>query len=203
MRLDRPVDADKIERLLRRGRHLSVIGIDDGPFRRDRRGDVLVCGVVCRGTRFEGLLTTRIRRDGWNATRRLTQMLRGSKFFPQLHLVLLDGVALGGLNVVDLAALAKATGRPCLTVMRRRPDLASFEHALAQLPHPQRRRALVSRAGPIHPGHGLWFQSVGLPAEQAREALRRLTIEGNVPEALRLAHLIGGGLVTGQSGRRA
>ncbi|MFP2934395.1 hypothetical protein ACLESO_56630 [Pyxidicoccus sp. 3LG] len=35
------------------------------------------------------------------------------------------------------------------------------------------------------------------------EALARVTDRGNVPEPLRLAHLIGSAVVTGQSGQRA
>ena len=203
MRPARRIDAERIERLLRRQRRLSVVGIDDGPFRRERRGPVLVCGVVCWDTAFEGLLTTRVWRDGWNATARVTAMIQGSKFYPQLHVVLLDGIALGGLNVVDLAALHDASGLPCLSVMRRRPDRVRFHAAIAQLPRAQRRRDLVERAGPIHAGVGLWFQSVGLPAETAARVLDRLTVTGKVPEPLRLAHLVAGGVVLGQSGRRA
>jgi uncharacterized protein len=203
MRPVRPVDSAKIARLIARGKRLSVIGIDDSPFRRDRLGNVLVCGVVCRETSFEGLLTTQIRRDGWNATARLAEMIRASKFWPQLHVVLLDGVALGGLNVVDLQALEVATGRPCLTVMRRAPNLELFRVAIGRLSQPGRRQAMVDRAGPIHRGDAMFFQSCGLPPDLARKVLKRLTSAGNVPEALRLAHLIGGALVTGQSGRRA
>jgi endonuclease V-like protein UPF0215 family len=35
------------------------------------------------------------------------------------------------------------------------------------------------------------------------EALKRLTDRGNVPEALRLAHLIGSAVVMGESSKRA
>ena len=53
------------------GRTVRAIGFDDAPFERARRGDVSVAGVVCAGTRFEGLVWGRVRRDGWNATREL------------------------------------------------------------------------------------------------------------------------------------
>ena len=54
--------------LLADGRTLRAVGFDDAPFERRRRGEVGVAGVVCAGTRFEGLVWGTIRADGWNAT---------------------------------------------------------------------------------------------------------------------------------------
>lgn len=185
------------------GRTLRAIGFDDAPFARGRRGLVRVAGAVCAGTRFEGLVWGAVRQDGWNATRVLVNLLGGSKFLPQLHLVLLDGIAFGGFNVVDLEALAAALRRPCVAVMRRAPDLAAVERALWRLPRPRRRLALLRRAGPVHRLGGFVFQVRGAGPEETAGALARLTDRGAVPEALRLAHLVGAAVVTGESGRRA
>lgn len=46
-----------------------VIGFDDAPFDRLRRGDVPVVGAVFCGSRLEGVVLGRVRRDGANATR--------------------------------------------------------------------------------------------------------------------------------------
>ncbi len=185
------------------GRIVRAIGFDDAPFRRGSRGPVPVAGVVCAGTRFEGLLWGRIRQDGWNATEVLLRLLAGSKFLPQLHLVLLDGIALGGFNVVDLPRLAADLRRPCLAVMRRPPDLAAVEAALRRLPRAASRLEVLRRAGPIHRLGGFVFQVQGAAPEVAAAALARVTDRGAVPEPLRLAHLIGAAVRTGQSSRRA
>ncbi len=188
------------------GRALRAIGFDDAPFRRGgrgARGDVGVAGVVCAGTRFEGLVWGRVRQDGWNATDVLLRLLSGSKFLPQLHLVLLDGIALGGFNVVDLPRLADGLGRPCLAVMRRPPDLRAVEAAVRRLPRARTRLELLRRAGPIHRAGGFVFQVQGAEAVEAAAALARLTDRGAVPEPLRLAHLVGAAVRTGESGRRA
>jgi endonuclease V-like protein UPF0215 family len=187
----------------REGRTLRAIGFDDAPFDRARRGDVALAGVVCAGTRFEGLVWGRVRRDGWNATGEIVRLLAGGKFLPQLHLVLLDGIAFGGFNVVDLEALAGALGRPCVAVMRRPPDLAAVERALRRLPRPARRLEVLRRAGPGPRQGGFVFQVRGAEPEAAARALARLTDRGAVPEPLRLAHLVGGAVRTGESGRRA
>ncbi len=184
-------------------RLLRTIGLDDAPFRRGGRGDVGVAGVVCAGTRFEGLLWGRVRQDGWNATDVLLDLLGRSKFLPQLHLVLLDGIALGGFNVVDLPRLAAGLARPCLAVMRRPPDLAAVEAAVRRLPRAEARLAILRRAGPVHRRGGFVFQVQGADPGTAAAALARVTDRGAVPEPLRLAHLIGGAVRAGESGRRA
>ena len=180
-----------------------VIGFDDGPFQRRPGAVVPVVGVVCSGTRFEGLVWGRVRKDGWSATQEVCRLLEGGKFLPQLHLVLLDGIAFGGFNVVDLPRLAQRLGKPCVAVMRRMPDMEAVERALRHLPRPEKRLELLRRAGPIHQRGGFTFQVQGAEPEWVAEALKRLTDRGNVPEALRLAHLIGSAVITGESSKRA
>lgn len=180
-------------------RQLRVLGVDDAPFERRRGAVVPLCGVVCRGTRMEGMLWGRTRKDGWGATDALLGMLEGSRARAQLHLVLLDGVAVGGLNLFDLPRLHAELGLPVLAVMRRRPDLAAMRRVIRELPRPARRLALLEAAGEIHEAPPFVFQAHGLAPAEATEVLARLTDTGHVPEALRLAHLIGRAVVLGES----
>ncbi len=190
-------------RLPPRPRQLRAIGFDDAPFSGGRGARVPIAGVICSNTRFEGLVWGAVRRDGWNATDALVRLLAGGKFLPQLHVVLLDGLAFGGLNLIDLPRLADALGKPCLAVMRKRPDLAAMERAIRNTSRPEARLRLLGRAGPIHEAAPFVFQIQGGSADLGAEALHRLTDRGNVPEPLRLAHLIGSAVMTGESGRRA
>jgi hypothetical protein len=185
------------------GRTIRAVGFDDAPFARRRRGAVGLAGVVCAGTRFEGLVWGCVRQDGWDATDAVVRLLAAGKFLPQLHAVLLDGVAFGGLNVVDLEALASRLARPCIAVMRRAPDLAAVARAVRRLPRPERRLDLLRRAGPVHRQGGFVFQVRGAEPEPTARALARLTDRGAVPEALRLAHLVASAVRTGESGHRA
>jgi len=189
--------------LPRAPRVLRAVGLDDAPFPRRRGAIVPIVGVVCAGTRFEGMVYGRAHKDGFDATDVVVAMLARSKFLPQLHLVLLDGVAFGGLNVVDLPELARRLSKPCASVMRRAPDLAAMERAIEKLPSAARRLAILRRAGEIHASGPFHFQAHGAEPAEIADALARLTDVGNVPEALRLAHLVGGAIVHGESGRGA
>ena len=182
---------------------LRAIGFDDAPFVRSRGARAHVAGVVCAGTRFEGMVWGHVSVDGWRGTDALCRLLEGGKFLPQLHLVLIDGLTVGGFNVIDLPQMARRLRLPCAAVMRRLPDMAAVERALRRLPHPERRLELLRRAGPFHHHPPFTFQVQGAEPLELAAALRRITDRGNVPEPLRLAHLIGTAIATGESGRRA
>lgn len=209
---------------------MNVIGFDDGPFAHDHRGDVLLVGAVCAGTRLDGIVSGRIRRDGADSTRRMIALVRGSQFADAIGAVLLQGIAVGGFNVVDIHALAAALGVPVLVVMRRAPELESVRRALfsdAPRARPRVRGAarkwgLIEGAGPIEalrPSRRalqragatglqtstprLWVQRAGLSLDLARRIVETTTKHGQLPEALRIAHLVAGGIVTGKSRGRA
>ena len=192
-----------LESPLRKGKQLRVIGFDDAPFDRDSLDPVNVTGIICSNTRFEGMLWGQIDRDGLDSTQRLVQMVSESKFHDQLNLLLCDGITMAGFNVIDLPKLAEQLAIPCLAVMRRQPDLKKFFEAMENTTDMAIRRTLIQRAGEIHSQDGFFFQVAGCSPDLAVQALRQLTDKGHVPEALRLAHLIGSAVKTGQSSKRA
>ncbi len=184
---------------------IRVIGVDDGPFERDFRGDVLVVGAIYRGgDRLEGVLSTRVRKDGRNATERLIAMIGDSRFAPQLHFVMLDGIALGGFNVVDIRALHEATGLPVLVVSRTEPDREAVRRALLEhIRGGEARWRLVEKAGEVHAVEGLYCQLAGLTVTEAGALIRLTRRHGKLPEPIRTAHLVAAGIVTGESRGRA
>ena len=192
-----------LSRLLQSGRTPRVIGFDDGPFERAPGSPVPISGIVCAGTRFEGMVWGQATRDGADATRVLTALLRESKFHAQVHAVLVDGLAVGGFNLIDLPRMAAELERPVVAVMRRPPDLAAVRAVLGRFADADRRLGLLEAAGPIHRRGDFTFQCQGAQPDAVGLLLGRLTDRGKVPEPLRLAHLIGSAVVLGQSGRRA
>jgi endonuclease V-like protein UPF0215 family len=207
---------------------VNVIGFDDGPFPREHRGDVLLVGVVCSGTRVDGIISGRIRRDGANATRVMVDLVRASQFGTHLQAIMLQGIAVGGFNVVDVHALSAALRVPVLVVTRRRPDMAAVRCALfsdepvtrPRVAGAARKWKLIEQAGMmealvpsrrslrrapsgIKSTPKLWIQRAGLSVDEARKLVEDTTLHGNIPEPLRLAHLIAGGVTTGKSRGRA
>jgi endonuclease V-like protein UPF0215 family len=175
------------------------VGFDDCPFEREHRGDVPVIGAVFASSRLEGILCGSVRRDGANATRNLTRLIAESKYSAQLQLVMLQGIAFAGFNVVDLGRLNRELDLPVLVVVRRRPRLERVRSALERVPGGARKWALIERLGPVEPVGRVFVQREGLSLSEAAAAIARHAIHGTIPEPLRTAHLIAGGIATGQS----
>jgi uncharacterized protein len=186
------------------GRLHNVVGFDDGPFPRETRmGQVLLVGAVCARSRLDGVLSGQVLRDGDDATRVIARLLNGSQFQGHVRAVLLNGIAVGGFNVVDIHGLCAAVGRPVLVVARRAPRLDKIKRALDLLDDGARKWAFIQQAGPMEAVSGLYLQRAGLSVAEARDLLAATTIHGRLPEPLRLAHIIAGGIVTGRSRGRA
>ena len=131
-------------------------------------------------------------------------MISSSRFATHAQLVMLQGIALAGFNVVDLQGLHAALALPVLVVARRAPDLAAIREALlTHVPGGARKWALIEQAGPMEPTAGVFVQRAGLSLADAEHVVKRLAVHGKLPEPLRMAHLIAGGVTLGESTRRA
>jgi endonuclease V-like protein UPF0215 family len=128
-------------------------------------------------------------------------------------------------RVLELPVLVVTRRLPDLDSVRR----ALFSESAPQRPRVRgaaRKWLLVERAGEIEPlgvsrralrrvgvsrpptglraaSQRLWVQRAGLTLPEARDLVAATTLHGNVPEPLRLAHIIAGGVATGWSRGRA
>ena len=193
----------ELEALIRQQRQIRAIGFDDAPFERHQTDKVNITGIVCANTRFEGMVWGELQPDGWDATEVICNLLIDKKFLPQLHLILLDGIGFGGFNLINLPQLAHKLGLPCVAVMRRPPKIEKMKRAMSRLPNYQQRLAILEQAGKIHTYAPFFFQVSGEKPEIIARTLARLTDRGKVPEALRLAHLVGAAVIKGESSSQA
>lgn len=186
---------------------MRVMGIDDSAFSFDEDA-VVVVGVVVRLPNYlEGVLTTTSEVDGSDATERLKEMIGGSRYVENLAAILIDGIAIGGFNVIDLESLHAALDTPVATVTRDKPDLESMKKALkAKFPDWEERFSLITRAElhEVETQHKpLYVQVVGEGIENIKEIIAKSTVLGSLPEPIRMAHLIATAIKTGESHGRA
>jgi endonuclease V-like protein UPF0215 family len=182
---------------------VRILGIDDGPFtRRDKK--VIVVGVVFRGGEFiDGLLRTYVDRDGLNATEKLSEMINSSRHKQQLKIIMLDGITLGGFNIVDVKKLYSETRIPVIVINRKVPDLKSIKFELENFDDFEKRWRMILNAGRIKElkfeKFSIYYQNVGLEDEDAEEIIMISVKHAQIPEPLRVAHLIATGIIKGES----
>ena len=182
---------------------VRVLGIDDAPFSFDD-GRVPIVGVVVRLPGYiEGLMISDVAVDGDDADRSILDLILRSRYREQIRWVMIDGTALGGFNVVDIDHLYDATGIPFCTVTRDKPDIDAMRSALQKhFLDWHRRLEIVERhaLNEMSTGHGsIFFSVAGCSASETEELLRASTLQGLMPEPLRLAHLVATAMVKGES----
>ncbi len=186
-------------------RHFTcVAGFDDAPFPADHVGNVKVVGTVYAGLQLNGVLMGEVEKDGQDAAEKLAALVAQSKFAPIVQLILLQGIALAGFNVVDVFYLHQQLARPVLIVSRKLPDIAAIRDALLmKIRGGQEKWAVIERLGPMEAVGQVYVQRVGLTLEEATSVVQQFAVEGSLPEPLRVAHLIAGAVAEGQSRGRA
>ncbi len=182
----------------------NVAGFDDAPFARDHRGGIRIVGTVYADLRFDGVLVGEIEKDGFDSARKLADLVYTSRFAEHIRLIMLQGIAFGGFNVVDVFELYERLALPVLVVARKLPDMEAVEKALrCGIKQGEQKWEVIENLGPMEKLGNIYIQRVGLSLEQAGSVLDRFCIHGNIPEPLRTAHLIATALVNGQSRGKA
>jgi endonuclease V-like protein UPF0215 family len=180
---------------------IRVLGVDDGVFTPHVESLVPVVGVVFRGGYWlDGVMHTEILVDGFDATERISSMITSSPHYEQLRVIMLNGITFAGFNVVDIKALNAMTGLPVIAVTREKPDLPLIRKALKHLPRSEERWKAVLNAGELSEistrkeDEKIYLHSAGISLVDAEKIVRLTSTRSNIPEALRVAHLIASGI---------
>lgn len=184
-------------------KEIRILGIDDAPFDKFKNEEVLIVGTIFRGGNFlDGILSTKVTIDGDDATEKLVAMINSSKFKSQIRAMILDGIAVGGFNIVDIDDLNKKTGIGIIVVVRKNPNISEMKMALTKI-NKKEKIKLIENAGDVQKIDSIYIQFKGLDIEVVREILKLTCTRSHIPEPVRIAHLIASGIVTGESKGRA
>jgi len=159
---------------------VPIIGIDDGGFDRFslENINVPVFGVIMKGSAYV---------DG--------HMILESSHHPQIQAMFLQGITIGGFGVLDIVKLYEATGIPVIVILRKYPDYLKIQNALKKtFPKDKERWLSIERAGKpikVQEDPHLFLQTAGIHLEDASLLIKKCTVVGTIPEALRIAHFIG------------
>jgi endonuclease V-like protein UPF0215 family len=186
---------------------IRILGIDDSALLNER---VMIVGTVFRGGDWiDGVLRSEITRDGLDATEVISTMIKNSRHYGQLRIIMLDGITYGGFNVVDIEELYRETGLPVIVIMRSYPDFEKIRSALRHFSDGDVRWDIIKKAGKIEKlitkknGTPTYIQKAGIGIKSAEKIVRLTSIRSNIPEPLRVAHLIATGIIFGESRGKA
>ena len=180
---------------------IRIVGVDDGVFTPHTIGKCDVIGVVFRGGYWlDGVMHTQVEIDGMDATEKIGEMITNSPHHRQLRIIMLDGVTFAGFNVVDIKKLNMKTKLPVIAVTREKPNFTEIREALKNLPKSEERWKAMLNTEEIFgvstrsESEKIYMQIYGILEENARKILQLTSTRSNIPEALRVAHIIASGL---------
>ena len=113
----------------------------------------------------------------------------------------------GGFNIVDIHELHHKIALPIVTITRDKPDFKAIEKALKEHFKNWQKRLDIIKSGELvalETEHNpIYVKFVGIKLADVKRIIKLATVQGVLPEAIRVAHLIASGLVAGESYGRA
>ncbi len=176
-------------------KRVRCVGFDDS-FRGD---DCYIVGCVTELHYVEGFMMEKISVDGFDSTEKIVKMISRSKFREQLKCIFLSGITFGGFNLADISEIYEKTNVPVVVVMRKIPNFEKIKEALEKVGDFEKRWKIVERAGEVRKLGNVYVQLAGCELSDAEKFLKATTLKGNIPEPLRIAHLVASAIVHGES----
>ena len=177
-----------------------VLGIDDGPFDKFESETTPIVGVMMEGADLvEAVAITAFPVDGEDVTPFLADWIENLRFRPALQGILLGGITIAGLCVVDALQLAQRVRLPVVITNRREPSDEPLRRALHAAGLPDRIPIVDHSPRPFRLTSGLYAALAGESRQWAEKLLRSTRAKSDLPEPLRLAHMIARAIASGES----
>lgn len=161
---------------------LRFLGIDDGP----REAEKLI-GVSYRGTEFVEQIEIIDQKPDTGTSD--SDILRLHSLFKQdIAVIFLDGISFNGFNIADINRISDQTGKPVIAVTNNSPDKEAMRSGLETAGlDPE----IMENLPEVHRFNDIFMQFAGCELDEAENFVEKATLQGNIPEAVRTADLIG------------
>jgi endonuclease V-like protein UPF0215 family len=173
---------------------LRVLGIAESYSGRERS---TLAGIVMRkDLRIDGAAFSQVTVGGTDATDavvRIVELLERR----DINLIMISGSVIAWFNILDPEAVAAATGLPVIAVTYEASE-GIEEDILHHFPGDEERLRAYRRLGERIPvrlrtGHEIYIRPHGIGESDAARLCDDFTLDGKVPEPLRVARLVARG----------
>jgi uncharacterized protein len=176
---------------------VRYIAIASGPIEKRKR--TLLVGIIFRKNYIEGLLSTTIAVDGTDSTERITRMIKRSRFGEQIRILLFNGIALAGLNIIDYKTLESKLNARVVFLNKRKQNAKKLILALKEF---SRIANADIKERTIIVNESMMMNSIktdGLFMQSALDKQHLKAFSSDAFEALRIAHIVARGVSGGES----
>ncbi|MCL4373429.1 MAG: DUF99 family protein [Candidatus Marsarchaeota archaeon] len=180
---------------------IRLAAFASGPIGADKHaaaGRTILIAVVAKKGEVEGVLSSSIGINGTDSTDRILTLIKKSRFASQVKLIVLNGIALAGLNVVNPGSIL-SSGNALMIITRHKPRPSKLIQALNAFSKrsgiaANERKNIVKDFAKNKPRRmeGFYVQST-LQGQDSK------VLFPYAVNALRLAHMIASGMSKGES----
>ena len=172
---------------------LPVVGIDDAGFDLKSWRSVPIFGVFMRGTSYvENVAQASIKIDDKDPTSEIIKLLQGAPQLSNLRCIFHQGSTIAGFCVVDGYRIVEELSIPVIHFLRSLPDLNKTKNALLKhIPDGKKRYELMLSFPKPKKYRENYIQNFGCTEADAKELTDLCIHTGNIPEPIRIAHIIG------------
>ena len=173
-------------------RGVRVLGIAES-FLKTRPSSRLAGVVMRKDLRVDGFGLAKISVGGDDATEGVLKIFEGLER-SDINALLLNGSVISWFNIVDLDLVHEETGLPVISLTYEESE--GLEGYIREyFPHPQEKIEMYRKLGSREPlqlktGFDVYARFLGATAEETKGLLNSFTLEGKVPEPLRVARLL-------------
>jgi endonuclease V-like protein UPF0215 family len=182
---------------------LRVLGVAESF--RGRECSTLAGVVMRRDGIIDGFGFEEVVVGGMDATDSIISLYNGFER-EDVNLIMLSGCVIAWYNIIDPEEVWRGTGVPVVVVTYE--DSEGLEEEIrAHFPGDKRRLEAYRRLGArtaqtLRTGYTVYLRAAGADAHEARAMVEAFTLEGKVPEPLRIARLAARALMRHRYGRR-
>lgn len=177
-----------------------IMGCDDATFSLKKGGDkTYLIGVICQGVRIVKVQKNLITIDGNDATQQLITLINKNRKHTQY--ILTHTITFGGFNLIDMKEIYDRTKKPIIAVTEKEVNLDSVKKTLIKkFPNMYEDKLRnIYNAGNLFETviktaadqAKIFFHKIGISINEAKELLKKVSIDSKLPEPVRIAHLIG------------
>jgi hypothetical protein len=162
-----------------------------------------LAGVVMRkDLRIDGFVSGRVTVGGMDATDTITGMIRGLER-QDLNAVLLSGCVIAWFNIIDIDRLARESCLPVVCVTYEESD-GLMEDLRHHFPGDEERLAAYLALGDRTPvvlrtRQTIYLRTAGISPADAARLCDDFTLDGKIPEPLRVARLLARQVLSGDA----
>ena len=173
---------------------LRVLGLDDGPFQKFIDANTVLVGIIMRLNFYvEGISVRGITVDGMDSTETVMSMLN-SRFKDDIDFIMSNGITFAGFNILDITEINEKTGIPVIAITRKKPSIENIFNALSLHFKDAEQRIKTIKKTSVDEikfvNRALYINRSGISLNDAVMLINKTTYMGNIPEPIRMAHLV-------------